>query len=81
MEGMEAIVAKFASHDEAEQATLAYYRQLTPAERLGILLELIEAANAQTDAASQGFARVYRIAQLSAPDAVLREGGSPGKPL
>jgi hypothetical protein len=73
------IIATFASHDEAEQATLAYYRQLTPAERLEILLELIEAANAQTDAASQGLARVYRIAQLSAPDVVLREGGSPSE--
>lgn len=77
MERMEAIVAKFASHDEAEQATLAYYRQLTPAQRLEILLELIEAANAQTNAASQGLARVYRITRLSAPDVVLREGGSP----
>jgi len=65
MEGMEAIVAKFASHDEAEQATLAYYRQLTPAQRIEILLEPIEAANAQTDAASQGLARVYRITRLS----------------
>ena len=62
---MEAIVAKFATYDEAEQATLAYYRQLTPVQRLEILLELIEAANAQTDAASPGFARVYRITQLS----------------
>ena len=65
MEGMEPAVSKFASHEEAEQATLAYYRRLEPAERLAILLELIESANAQTDAAAQGFARVYRIAQLS----------------
>lgn len=64
----EPAVAKFASHEEAEQATLAYYRGLTPAERLAILLELIEAANAQTDAASPEFARVYRIVPLAGPD-------------
>jgi hypothetical protein len=31
---MEPVVNKFASHKEGDEATLAYYRRLAPAERL-----------------------------------------------
>jgi len=65
---MERTVAKFSSHQEAEQATLEYYRSLTPEQRLDILLELIEASRKEGDAASERFERVYRIVKLS-PDA------------
>jgi len=58
-------VAKFSSHQEAEQAELAYYRSLTPEQRLDILLELIETSRKEDDAASERFERVYRIVKLT----------------
>ena len=61
---MEPIVAKFRTHQEAEEATRAYYRRLTPAQRLEILFQLRAFAHKEDDASSQRLARVYRIAQL-----------------
>ena len=58
-------MAKFSSHQEAEQAELAYYRSLTPEQRLDILLELIETSRKEDDAASERFERVYRIVKLT----------------
>jgi hypothetical protein len=46
---MERTVAKYSNHGEAEQATLEYYRSLTPAQRLDILFELIEASRKEGD--------------------------------
>ena len=57
-------VAKFRTHREAEEATLAYYRRLTPAERLEILFQLRAIALKDDNVAPEGLARVYRIAQL-----------------
>lgn len=56
---MEPVVAKFPSHDEANEADALYYRSLTPAERLRILFKLIEQAH--PDFHAQRFPRVYRI--------------------
>ena len=74
MRNMEAIVAKFRTHREAEEETREYYRRLSPAERLEILFQLRtiahkevahkEVAHKEDDAASGRLARVYRIAQL-----------------
>jgi hypothetical protein len=61
---MEPVIAKFRTHQEAEKATLAYYRRLSPAERLEILFQLRAFAFKEDDASSQRLARVYRIAQL-----------------
>jgi hypothetical protein len=61
---MRPAIAKFRTHQEAEAATLAYYRRLSPAERLEILFMLRALARKEDDAASQRLARVYRIAQL-----------------
>ena len=61
---MESAIAKFRTHREAEEATLAYYRRLSPAERLEILFELRTLARKEDDAASERLARVYRITQL-----------------
>ena len=61
---MERVVAKFRTHREAEEATLAYYRSLSPEERLEMLFQLRAAHHKDDDASSQGLARVYRIAQL-----------------
>lgn len=59
---MEKVGNKFRSHRESEQADLAYYRSLTPNERLAILPDLID--QAQGNEAEQGFARVYRVVKL-----------------
>jgi hypothetical protein len=64
MKGMHLIVAKFRTHEEAEQATVEYYRHLSPAERLEILFQLRTLAHKENDADSGRLARVYRIAQL-----------------
>ena len=79
MRNMEAIVAKFRTFREAEEATREYYRRLSPAERLEILFQLRTIAHKEVahkdvthkdvthkedDAASGRLARVYRIAQL-----------------
>ena len=62
---MERTVAKFPSYREASEATLAYYRSLTPQQRLDILFELIDSSRKQGDAASERLERVYRISKLS----------------
>jgi hypothetical protein len=61
---MEPVVAKFRSFREAEAATRAYYRRLSPAERLEILFQLRATAHKESDATSGRLAPVYRIAQL-----------------
>ncbi|MBZ5564793.1 MAG: hypothetical protein LAP13_20520 [Acidobacteriia bacterium] len=64
MSSMEPVVAKFRTHEEAREATLAYYRRLSPAERLEILFSLRDMARKEDDAPSERLARVYRITQL-----------------
>jgi len=61
---MQPAVAKFRTHQEAEGATLAYYRRLSPAERLEILFKLRALTRKEDDVSSERLARVYRIAQL-----------------
>ena len=61
---MQPAVAKYRTHLEAEAATLAYYRRLSPVERLEILFQLRALAHKEDDASSERLARVYRIAQL-----------------
>jgi len=61
---MDRSVAKFKSYAEAELANREYYRRLCPAERIDILLELIERHHEGDDEARKGFARVYRIVKL-----------------
>jgi hypothetical protein len=65
MKTVEPIVAKFPSHQESEKATRLYYQRLSPAERLEILLELIDSSRKGSHATSERFERVYRISQLS----------------
>jgi hypothetical protein len=61
---MKLVVAKHRSFEEEEAATRAFYRSLSPAERLEILFELRERALKEGDAATSGMARVYRIVEL-----------------
>ena len=58
-------VAKFPSHHEARQATLFYYRQLSPTQRLNLLLDLIDSARKENHASSKGLERVSRVVKLS----------------
>ena len=60
---MQPIVRKFSSHAAAEEADRAYYRSLTPNQRLDILLELI-ASQRGPDEASLRIARVCRTVKL-----------------
>ena len=55
---VEKTVAKFRSFEEAEQADREFYRNLTPQERLDILLELLN------HAPEQRLERVYRVTKL-----------------
>ncbi len=64
MKFMEPVVAKYRTFREAEEATLAYYRSLTPEERLEILFQLRAHAHKEDDAVSERLARVYRIVKL-----------------
>ena len=61
---MQPAVAKYRTHQEAEAATLAYYRRLSPADRLEVLFRLRALALKEDDASSERLARVYRIVQL-----------------
>ncbi len=64
MVNMELRVAKFRTFEEAEEANLAYYRSLTPEQRLEILFQLRAMVVKESDDSSQRMARVYRITQL-----------------
>lgn len=57
---MDRVVRKFRSHTDAAAADRAYYRSLTPQQRLDVMLDII-ASQRGTDEASQRLARVYRI--------------------
>ena len=61
---MEPVVKKFASHQEQEEADRLYYQNLTPAQRLDILLDLLSAEVGDQDEASTGLPRVYRIVKF-----------------
>ncbi len=61
---MERVAAEFRSQEDAAKADALYYRQLTPQQRLQILMQLIEQAHPDLHAPGQGLQRVYRIVKL-----------------
>lgn len=61
---MEPVVSKFRTYREAEEATLEYYRRLSPTERLEVLFQLRAFNAKENDAPSERLVLVYRIAQL-----------------
>ena len=61
---MKPLVAKFRSFRVAEAATQVYYRRLSPAERLEILVQLREMARKETDALSGRTGASDSIAEL-----------------
>ncbi len=61
---MEKVVRIFDSHQEADAADEEYFRNLTPQQRLDILLEILWRGR-HRDAAAERLERVYRIIELS----------------
>jgi len=61
---MERVVRRFDSHAEADAADRAYYRSLTPQQRLEILFELVRMYR-EEHGCSERLERVYRIVELS----------------
>jgi hypothetical protein len=75
---MEPAVAMFRTHQEAEAATLAYYRRLKPAERLEILFQLRDFARKEDDASSDKGPRHLRRAVATKWRAVIESLNSSG---
>jgi hypothetical protein len=55
----------FSSFEEADQADLEYYASLTPAERVDILLALIQSYRESLGETAERLERVHRIVELS----------------
>ena len=62
---MEKTVRVFDSFEEADQADTEYYRSLSPAQRVEILLILRDQYSPYDDEVTQGFERVCRIIKHS----------------
>ncbi|MBV9493402.1 MAG: hypothetical protein JOZ54_04100 [Acidobacteria bacterium] len=62
---MDRTIRLFSSFEDAERADDQFYARLTPAERLDILLELIERHRGALGEAASRFERVHRIVELS----------------
>jgi hypothetical protein len=56
------VIRKFTTFEEAEAADRNFYRSLTPAERLAIMIDLIYPEGGDAD--STRLERVYRIVKL-----------------
>lgn len=55
----------FSSFAEAEEADRQYYRSLTPAERIEMLLVLRDQYRPYSNELTEGFQRVYRVIKRS----------------
>jgi hypothetical protein len=62
---MEKTIRVFKSFEEAEDAEKEYYRSLSPAQRVEILLTLRDQYSPYDDELTKGFERVYRIIERS----------------
>jgi len=62
---MEKTVRVFESFEEAEEADKEYYRSLSPAQRVEILLILRDQYNPYDDELTKRFERVCRIIECS----------------
>ena len=61
---MEPLARKFSSFQEAEEADREFYRSLTPAQRIQMLLELLELVWPDKDGSPPRLERVYRVAEF-----------------
>jgi len=64
MEAVDRTIIERFSHREAAERDREFYSSLSPAERMDILLELIQRHRERSNAPTEGFARVYRVVQL-----------------
>jgi hypothetical protein len=55
----------FSSFEEAEAADKEYYRSLTPAQRIEMLLVLRDRYRPYSNELTEGFKRVYRVIERS----------------
>ena len=62
---VEKTVRVFESFEEAEDADTEYYRSLSPAQRVDVLLTLRDQYSPYNDELTQGFERVCRIIESS----------------
>lgn len=62
---MERVAQIFRSFEDAEMADDQLYADLTPEERLDILLELVERHRSALGEAASRFERVHRVVALS----------------
>jgi hypothetical protein len=62
---VERVVQVFRSLEEADRADDQYYADLTPAERLEILLDLVERYRSSLGEAAEPIERVCRVVELS----------------
>jgi hypothetical protein len=62
---VERVVQSFDSFADADCADDDFYAGLTPAERIDILLSVIEHYRSCLGEAAERFERVYRVAELS----------------
>jgi hypothetical protein len=62
---MDRVVQTFRSFEDADRADDQFYAELTPEERLDILLELVERHRSALGEAADRFERVHRIVELS----------------
>jgi hypothetical protein len=62
---VERVARVFSSFEDAERADETEYADLTPEERVEILLELVERYRSSLGEAADRFERVHRIVELS----------------
>lgn len=61
---IEPVVNRFSSHESAAEADVAYYRSLSPEERMAIFFDLLSQVHDDDANASEGFPRVYSVSAL-----------------
>jgi hypothetical protein len=62
---MERVAQVFSSFDDADRADDQFYADLTPQERLDLLLDLVARHWSALGATAERFERVYRVIELS----------------
>ena len=61
---MERVLRVFQSQEEADRAERAYFRSLTPQQRLDILLEIVDRHRRSRPPDEQEFKKAYRVVEF-----------------
>jgi hypothetical protein len=75
---MNGAIANFQTPKEQNEAERRYYQSLTPAQRLDILLDLLNFHDARLDPEETRFRLVYQIRNMTT-GRIIRSGGSPNQ--